>query len=719
MLADRYIRTDLTSQEDFEKNFTLTVPPRFHFAYDIVDEYARISPEKRALIWCDVKGNERSFTFGDISRMSNQAANVFRAHGLAKGDPVVLMLKRRWQYWVAAVGLLKVGCVLIPATAQLQKKDIVYRVQASSARAVICVEEPEVRANVLTAAKECDTLEALFTLGRAEGFLDFDEALSAASDVWEKPQELPNNDDIMLMYFTSGTTGMPKMAAHSWTYPLAQTVTAYYWHNLGDGDIHIAVADTGWAKAGWGKLYGQWICGATLFVYDFDRFIAPDLLRMLAKYRVTSFCAPPTVYRFMIKEDLSRYDLSALRWANCAGEALNPEVYEQFYRQTGVKIHEGFGQSETTPLLMTSKWMEPKTGSTGRPSPAYDIALVDEQGHDVEDGVEGEIVVRLDKGHPAGLFLGYYRNQEQTDAVFYDGMYHTGDMAWRDVDGYFNFIGRSDDVIKSSGYRIGPFEVESALLTHPAVLECAVTAVPHPDRGQVVKATVVLVKNRGYEPSEALIKELQNHVKKVTAPYKYPRIVEFVDELPKTISGKIQRKLIRNTDAGTGAERLIVRKARPEDAQAMLAYLNRVGGESDNLMFGADGFAHMTVEDEQAYIGAVSGKSVMLVGYIGAELASVASLKGMHGRASHRAALAISVRQKFWHRGVGTQMMNRLIEHARAGGIEVIELEVRSDNASAINLYQKMGFERIGTYRSFFRIGDQEYDADLMNLYLK
>ena len=719
MLADRYIRTDLTSQEDFEKNFTLTVPPRFHFAYDIVDEYARISPEKRALIWCDVKGNERSFTFGDISRMSNQAANVFRAHGLAKGDPVVLMLKRRWQYWVAAVGLLKVGCVLIPATAQLQKKDIVYRVQASSARAVICVEEPEVRANVLTAAKECDTLEALFTLGRAEGFLDFDEALSAASDVWEKPQELPNNDDIMLMYFTSGTTGMPKMAAHSWTYPLAQTVTAYYWHNLGDGDIHIAVADTGWAKAGWGKLYGQWICGATLFVYDFDRFIAPDLLRMLAKYRVTSFCAPPTVYRFMIKEDLSRYDLSALRWANCAGEALNPEVYEQFYRQTGVKIHEGFGQSETTPLLMTSKWMEPKTGSTGRPSPAYDIALVDEHGRDVEDGVEGEIVVRLDKGHPAGLFLGYYRNQEQTDAVFYDGMYHTGDMAWRDVDGYFNFIGRSDDVIKSSGYRIGPFEVESALLTHPAVLECAVTAVPHPDRGQVVKATVVLVKNRGYEPSEALIKELQNHVKKVTAPYKYPRIVEFVDELPKTISGKIQRKLIRSTDADTGAERLVIRKAQPEDAQAMLAYLNQVGGESDNLMFGADGFAHMSVEEEQAYIGAVSGKSVMLVGYIGGELASVASLKGMSGRAAHRAVLAISVRQRFWHRGVGTQMMNRLIEHARAVGIDVIELEVRSDNASAINLYQKMGFERIGCYRNFFRIGDWDYDADLMNLYLK
>ncbi|MEG2603565.1 MAG: AMP-binding protein [Clostridia bacterium] len=548
MLADRYIRTDLTSQEDFEQNFALHVPEHFHFAYDVVDEYARRTPEKRALIWCDVKGDERTFTFGQISRLSDQAANVFAAHGLKKGDPVVLMLKRRYQFWIAAMALLKVGCVLIPATAQLQKKDIVYRVQASSARALICVEEPEVLAHVLASQPECDTLDMMFTLGDAEGFFNFDAELAQAPEHWEKPAVLPQNEDIMLMYFTSGTTGMPKMAAHNWIYPIAQTVTAYYWHNLSDSDIHIAVADTGWAKAGWGKLYGQWICGATLFVYDFDRFVAQDMLEMLAKHHVTSFCAPPTVYRFMIKEDMDEYDLSALRWANCAGEPLNPEVYDQFLRQTGVKIHEGFGQSETTPLLMTSKWMEPKTGSTGKPSPAYDIALVDDKGNDVEDGVEGEIVIRLDHGHPAGLFAGYYRNQEQTDAVFYDGCYHTGDMAWRDVDGYFYFIGRGDDVIKSSGYRIGPFEVESALLTHPAVLECAVTAVPHPDRGQVVKATVVLVPNRGYEPSEALKKELQNHVKQVTAPYKYPRIVEFVEELPKTVSGKIQRKLIRNRD---------------------------------------------------------------------------------------------------------------------------------------------------------------------------
>ncbi len=587
MLADRYIRTDFTSQEDFERHFSLTVPKQFHFAYDIVDEYARTQPDKRALIWCDVQGHERTFTFGDMSRLSDKAANLFAANGLKKGDPVILMLKRRYQFWIAALGLLKLGCVLIPATAQLQKKDIVYRANASGARAILCVEEAEVRANVWAAKPECETVHTLFTLCEDEHFVDFDQGLAAAPEQWTKPAELPKNEDIMLMYFTSGTTGLPKMAAHGWDYPIAQTVTAYYWHNLGDSDIHMAVADTGWAKAGWGKMFGQWICGATLFVYDFDRLVATELMEVITRHKVTSFCAPPTVYRFMIKEDIRKYDFSHLRWANCAGEPLNPEVYEQFYKATGVKIHEGFGQSETTPLLMTTKWMEPKPGSTGRPSPAYDIALVDGEGNEVEDGVEGEIVIRLDKGHPSGLFMGYYKNREQTDEVFYGGLYHTGDMAWRDVEGYYFFIGRSDDVIKSSGYRIGPFEVESALLTHPAVLECAVTAVPHPDRGQVVKATVVLVKNKGYEPGDALVKALQKHVKEVTAPYKYPRIVEFVEELPKTISGKIQRKLIRTRDAGAGAEpeKAVVRQSIAHVALVVRDYDEAIAFYTQKLGF--------------------------------------------------------------------------------------------------------------------------------------
>ena len=546
MLATRYIRTDFTSQKEFEQNYVLNIPERFNFAYDIVDEYARISPDKPAMVWTNVAGEERRFTFRDMSEKSNQVANYFRSLGLKKGDPVMLVMKRRYEYWFCALALMKLGCVIIPATAQLAKKDVVYRCEAASIRAIVTVYLDEVCHHMEEARPECSTLEHLITLGKREGWLDLIEGMDAQPTTFVKPDELPENDDMLMMYFTSGTTGMPKMAAHSYTYPLAQIATAAYWHNVNDESLHIAVADTGWAKAGWGKIYGQWICGACLFVYDFDRFIATDMLRMLEKYRVTSFCAPPTVYRFMIKEDMAAYDLSALKWANTAGEPLNPEVFHQFKKHTGIEIHEGFGQSETTPLLMTSKWMEPRMGSTGRPSPAYHIDLVDAEGNPVEDGVEGEIVVRLDEGRPAGLFLGYYRDEEKTAECFRGGMYHTGDMAWRDVDGYYYFIGRSDDVIKSSGYRIGPFEVESALMEHPAVLECAITAVPHPDRGQVVKATIVLTKE--YTPSPELIKELQNHVKKATAPYKYPRIVEFVDELPKTLSGKIQRVKIRRED---------------------------------------------------------------------------------------------------------------------------------------------------------------------------
>ena len=552
MLAQRYVRLDFTSQEDFEQHYALNIPDRFNFAYDIVDEYARISPDKPAMIWTNVAGEEKRFTFLDMSRKSNQAANYFRSLGLRKGDPVMLVLKRRYEYWFCALALMKLGCIIIPATAQLVKKDVVYRCEAASIRAIIAVHLDEVCCHMEEARPDCSTLRHLITLGDRPGWENLLSGMDAQSEDFTRPDELPENDDIMLMYFTSGTTGMPKMAAHSYTYPLAHIATAAYWHNLDDSSLHIAVADTGWAKAGWGKIFGQWICGACLFVYDFDRFIAADMLHMLEKYRVTSFCAPPTVYRFMIKEDMAAYDLSALKWANTAGEPLNPEVFNQFKKFTGVELHEGFGQSETTPLLMTSKWMTPRMGSTGRPSPAYHIDLVDADGHPVEDGVEGEIVVRLDQGRPAGLFLGYYRDEQKTAEAFRGGMYHTGDMAWRDVDGYYYFIGRGDDVIKSSGYRIGPFEVESALMEHPAVLECAITAVPHPERGQVVKATIVLCK--GWEPSDALVKELQNHVKHATAPYKYPRIVEFVDELPKTLSGKIQRIKIRNNDMTTGKE---------------------------------------------------------------------------------------------------------------------------------------------------------------------
>jgi Acyl-coenzyme A synthetases/AMP-(fatty) acid ligases len=547
MLADRYIRIDFTSQRNFENNFVLKVPEQFNFAYDIIDEYARISPEKLAMIWTNLEGEERRFTFSDVSRLSNRTANFFKRLGLKKGDPVMLVLKRRYEFWICYIALMKLGCIIIPATYQLAKKDIVYRCEAAQTKAIIAINDDEVHRHIAEALPECASVKHVITLGPRKACEDLTAAMAWESESFEKPEDLPKNEDIMLMYFTSGTTGMPKMAVHNYIYPLAQITTAAYWHNLNDDSLHIAVADSGWAKCGWGKMFGQWICGAALFVYDFDRFVAKDMLEMLAKYHVTSFCAPPTVYRFMIKENLKEYDLSALEWANTAGEPLNPEVYNQFFAATGIKIHEGFGQTETTPLLMTTKWMEPRMGSTGRPSPLYDMDLVDAQGNTVEDGVEGEIVIRLDKGNPPGLFLGYYKDKEHTDEVFYDNMYHTGDMAWRDVDGYYYFIGRSDDVIKSSGYRIGPFEVESALMEHPSVLECAITAVPHPLRGQVVKATIVLAKD--YEASDELVKTLQDHVKKATAPYKYPRIVEFVQELPKTLSGKIQRGKIRKEDS--------------------------------------------------------------------------------------------------------------------------------------------------------------------------
>lgn len=547
MLADRYIRTDLTSQEDFEKNFTLKVPEHFHFAYDVVDEYARISPDKRALIWCDLKGHERTFTFGEISRMSNQAANVFKAHGLKKGDPVILMLKRRWQFWVAAVGLLKLGCVLIPATAQLQKKDIVYRVQASSARAILCVEEPEVREHVLASAPECDTLTALFTLGDEPGFLDFDAEMAAASEQWDKPAELPKNDDIMLIYFTSGTTGMPKMVTHDHYYPLGHIVTSLYWQQCEDGGLHFTISETGWAKSVWGKLYGQWLTGSAVFVYDFERFIARDILKQMSTYGVTTFCAPPTMYRYMLQENFAGYDLSHLHHCAVAGEPLNPDMAAEWLKRTGIPLLEAFGQTELVVTLATFPFMKVCPGSMGKPSPIFDVDLVDDQGNSCPPGVTGEIVIHTDDDAlPIGMFSGYYEDPELTKTVWDNGLYHTGDVAWRDEWGYYWYVGRADDVIKSSGYRIGPFEVESALLEHPAVLETAITAAPDELRGQVVKATIVL--KPGWEAGDALRKELQEHVKRTTAPYKYPRIIEFVSELPKTISGKIRRVELRQKD---------------------------------------------------------------------------------------------------------------------------------------------------------------------------
>jgi acetyl-CoA synthetase len=457
----------------------------------------------------------------------------------------MLILKRRYEYWFCLLALHKIGAIAIPATHLLTKKDIVYRNNAASVKSIVAVDEPAVLDNVDAAAAESPTLQHRINLGGARpGWFSLSEGMDKASTSLERmPTE---NGDTSLLYFTSGTTGMPKMVQHDFVYPLGHILTAKYWQNVQDGGLHLTVADTGWAKAAWGKIYGQWICGSAVFVYDYDRFLPANLLGVISKYKVTSFCAPPTIYRFFIKEDLRKYDFSALRSCVVAGEPLNPEVYHRFKSLTGLSLKEGYGQTEMTLAVAVYPWVEPKPGSMGLPSPGYDIDLLNEQGQSCEVGEKGEIVVRTDKRAPIGMFLGYHRDPELTKSVWQGGIYHTGDVAWRDEDGYLWFVGRTDDVIKSSGYRIGPFEVESALIEHPAVLECAVTGVADPDRVQVVKASVVLAK--GYAASPELSTELQEHVKKTTAPYKYPRIIEFVTELPKTISGKIRRVEIRERD---------------------------------------------------------------------------------------------------------------------------------------------------------------------------
>ncbi|HHV96429.1 MAG TPA: AMP-binding protein [Clostridiaceae bacterium] len=540
---------NISSHEEFVKQFKLNVPENFNFAYDIVDEIALEDPDKIAMVWCDDKGNEAIFTFGQIREYSNRTANFFTSVGIKKGDPVMLILKRRYEFWFCLLALHRIGAVAIPATHLLTAKDIIYRNNAANIKAIVAIAEDEVIMHIEDSLIQSPTLKyKILVNGNREGWIDFNDGINNASPYFERPtgDKATKNSDISLLYFTSGTTGMPKMVQHNFTYPLGHIVTAKYWQNVENGGLHLTVADTGWAKAVWGKIYGQWICGSAVFVYDYDKFVPKNLLDVMVKYGVTTFCAPPTIYRFLIREDLSKYNLSKLKYCVVAGEPLNPEVYHQFFKATGLKLREGYGQTELTVTIATFPWMEPKPGSMGKPAPGYDVDIIDEDGNPCEVGEEGQIVIRTGKRKPLGMFDGYYLDPELTSKTWHDDIYYTGDLAWKDEDGYFWFVGRADDVIKSSGYRIGPFEVESALLEHPAVLECAITGAPDPIRGQVVKATVVLTK--GYKPSDDLKKELQDHVKRVTAPYKYPRIIEFVDELPKTISGKIRRVEIRQKD---------------------------------------------------------------------------------------------------------------------------------------------------------------------------
>ncbi|MCL2801959.1 MAG: AMP-binding protein [Treponema sp.] len=613
LLAKYLTRTEFESYEDFYNNYSVNVPDNFNFAYDVIDVLAQEKPNERALQWCDEKGADAAFTFAQMKDLSCKAANILSNAGIGKGDPVMLVLKRRWEFWPVLLALHKIGAIAIPATHLLTTKDIVYRCNAADIKAIICVDDYDLMqrideaesimgqsgesygmmhlkykafvrsvhsnknddpakivkenlANKTKTSYSTNPFTGSVTDGAAgvfgasaeaqSGFpmpepllewVDFSPLMEKASTDFKRPANASANKDIMLLYFTSGTTGMPKMVRHDFVYPLGHIATAKYWHQVIPEGLHFTVADTGWAKAAWGCIYGQWLCEAGIFVYDYDRFVPTAMLEIISKYKLTSFCAPPTIYRFFIKEDLKKYDFSALKHCCVAGEPLNPEIFDKFLEGTGIKLRECYGQTELTVSLCTWPWLEPKPGSMGKPAPGYDIELLLEDGTPCSMGDEGQIALRTDKRQPCGMFGGYYRDEALTSSVWNNNIYYTGDVAWKDEDGYYWFVGRNDDVIKSSGYRIGPFEVESALLEYPAVLECAVTGVPDEERGTAVKATVVLAK--GYTPSEELKVELQNHVKKTTAPYKYPRIVEFVTELPKTISGKIRRVEIRNEDS--------------------------------------------------------------------------------------------------------------------------------------------------------------------------
>lgn len=547
MLEKFLEKASFESYEDFMQNFKINVPENFNFGYDVVDAWAEKEPDKKALLWTNDQGEVIQFTFADIKRESDKTASFFASQGIGRGDMVMLILKRHYQFWFSIVALHKLGATVIPATHLLTEKDIIYRCEKADIKAIVATGDEIVINHIQNSLPKCPTLKTLISTGPIvpEGWFDFNKEIDAAAP-FVRPELANTNDDVSLMYFTSGTTGNPKMVAHDFTYPLGHIITGSFWHNVKEDSLHLTLADTGWGKAVWGKLYGQWIAGANVFVYDFEKFEPVDVLKMIHEYGITSFCAPPTVFRFLIREDLTKYDISTLKYCTIAGEALNPKVYEEWKRLTGIKLMEGFGQTETTLTIATYPWLEPKPGSMGCKGPVYDIDLLTSDGRWAEDGEQGEIVVRTNGVKPVGLFKEYLKDPELTHEAYHDGIYHTGDVAWRDEDGYFWFVGRTDDVIKSSGYRIGPFEVESALMTHPAVVECAITGVPDEIRGQVVKATIVLSKDYKDKAGDALVKEIQDHVKRVTAPYKYPRIVEFVEELPKTISGKIRRVEIRN-----------------------------------------------------------------------------------------------------------------------------------------------------------------------------
>ena len=551
MILNKFLsRIDYKSYEDLYKNFKITIPNDFNFAYDVVDEYAKTEPKREALVWCDDNDEDHIFTFKDLSLASQRTANFLVEQGIQKGDRVMLILRRRYEFWFFLLALHRIGAIAIPATNMLAAEDLEYRFNAAEIKMVVTYDDPALQKEVDKAKSKCESVEKLVTVGQTarQNWISFYDDYELFPSTFERPvgDAATHNDDIMIVYFTSGTSSNPKMVAHTYTYPLGHIVTAKYWQHVVDGGRHLTVAETGWAKALWGKIYGQWIAGSAVFTYDMTTFIPGKLLEKMAEYKVTTFCAPPTVYRYILQHGLSKYDLSSLQYCTTAGEALNLDIYNRFFKQTGIRMQEGYGQTELTLTTGNFGFSEPHPGSIGKPSPGYQMEIINAEGKPCAAEEVGELIIKIDQGKPFGMFGGYYRDAERTEKVFEGGVYHTGDTAYCDKDGFFWFVGRTDDLIKSSGYRISPFEVEEVLHKHPAVLEVAVTGVEDKSRGQAVKATVVLQK--GYEASKDLAKEIQLFAKNIAASYKSPRIIDFVTELPKTISGKIRRATIRDKD---------------------------------------------------------------------------------------------------------------------------------------------------------------------------
>ena len=551
MILNKFLsKIDYKSYEDLYKNFKITIPNDFNFAYDVVDEYAKTEPKREALVWCDDNDESHIYTFKDLSLASQRTANFLVEQGIQKGDRVMLILRRRYEFWFFLLALHRIGAIAIPATNMLAAEDLEYRFNAAEIKMVVTYDDPALQKEVDKAKSKCESVEKLVTVGQTarQNWISFYDDYELFPSTFERPvgDAATHNDDIMIVYFTSGTSSNPKMVAHTYTYPLGHIVTAKYWQHVVDGGRHLTVAETGWAKALWGKIYGQWIAGSAVFTYDMTTFIPGKLLEKMAEYKVTTFCAPPTVYRYILQHGLSKYDLSSLQYCTTAGEALNLDIYNRFFEQTGIRMQEGYGQTELTLTTGNFGFSEPHPGSIGKPSPGYQMEIINAEGKPCEAEEVGELIIKIDQGKPFGMFGGYYRDAERTEKVFEGGVYHTGDTAYRDKDGFFWFVGRTDDLIKSSGYRISPFEVEEVLHKHPAVLEVAVTGVEDKSRGQAVKATVVLQK--GYEASKELAKEIQLFAKNIAASYKSPRIIDFVTELPKTISGKIRRATIRDKD---------------------------------------------------------------------------------------------------------------------------------------------------------------------------